>query len=152
MTFLGDRIGESLSGETAQVAVKVFGDDLDKLDRVGNEISAALAAVDGIVDLQFKRQSGTPAISIEVSPQAAAAAGLRVQDVLDTIQTAYAGATVGQTFRGVRTIDTVVLLPDTLREQPAQLGQLMVSGPMGPVPLSQVANLRVSAGPLQHRA
>jgi CzcA family heavy metal efflux pump len=143
VTFLGDRIGESLSGETAQVAVKVFGDDLDKLDRVGNEISAALASIDGIVDLQFKRQSGTPAISIEVSPQAVAAAGLRVQDVLDTIETAYAGATVGQTFHGVRTIDTVVLLPDTLREQPGRLGQLMVSGPMGPVPLSQVANLRI---------
>jgi len=144
MTFLGDRIGESLSGETAQVAIKVFGDDLDKLDRVGNEISAALASVNGIVDLQFKRQSGTPAISIEVSPQAVAAAGLRIQDVLDTIETAYAGATVGQTFHGVRTIDTVVLLPDVLREQPAQLGQLMVSGPMGPVPLSQVANLRIA--------
>jgi len=144
VTFLGDRIGESLSGETAQVAVKVFGDDLDKLDRVGNEISAALASIDGIVDLQFKRQSGTPAISIEVSPQAVAAAGLRVQDVLDTIETAYAGATVGQTFHGVRTIDTVVLLPDTLREQPGRLGQLMVSGPMGPVPLSQVANLRIA--------
>ena len=144
VTFLGDRISESLSGETAQVAIKVFGDDLDKLDRVGGEISAALASVDGIVDLQFKRQSGTPAISIEVSPQSVAAAGLRIQDVLDTIETAYAGATVGQTFRGVRTIDTVVLLPDSLREQPAQLGQLMVSGPMGPVPLSQVANLRVA--------
>jgi len=79
-----------------------------------------------------------------VSPQAVAAAGLRVQDVLDTIETAYAGATVGQTFHGVRTIDTVVLLPDTLREQPGRLGQLMVSGPMGPVPLSQVANLRIA--------
>lgn len=143
VTFLGDRISESLSGETAQVAIKVFGDDLDKLDQVGDQISAALASVDGIVDLQFKRQSGTPAISIEVSPQSVAAAGLRIQDVLDTIETAYAGATVGQTFRGVRTIDTVVLLPDSLREQPAQLGQLMVAGPMGPVPLSQVANLRI---------
>jgi CzcA family heavy metal efflux pump len=144
VTFLGDRIGESLSGETAQVAIKVFGDDLDQLDRVGTEISAALAPVDGIVDLQFKRQSGTPAISIEVSPQSVAAAGLRIQDVLDTIETAYAGETVGQTFHGVRTIDTVVLLPDTLRAQPAQLGQLMVSGPLGPVPLSQVANLRIA--------
>ena len=144
VTFLGDRISESLSGETAQVAIKVFGDDLDNLDRVGDKISAALGSVDGIVDLQFKRQSGTPAIAIEVSPQAVAAAGLKSQDVLDTIETAYAGTTVGQTFSGVRTIDTVVLLPEKLRQQPAQLGRVMIAGPMGPVPLSQVANLRVT--------
>ena len=144
VTFLGDRIGESLSGETAQVAIKVFGDDLDDLDRAGAEISAALAAVDGIVDLQFKRQSGTPVVAIEISPQSLAAAGLKTQDVLDTIETAYAGATVGQTFRGIRTIDTVVLLPDALRHQPAQLGKLMIAGPLGPVPLAQVASLQLA--------
>jgi CzcA family heavy metal efflux pump len=144
VTFLGDRIGESLSGETAQVAVKVFGDDLDDLDRVGARISAALATVDGIVDLQFKRQSGTPAVAVQISAQSLAAAGLKTQDVLDTIETAYAGATVGQTFRGIRTIDTVVLLPDILRHQPAQLGKLMIAGPFGPVPLSQVANLQLT--------
>ena len=59
-------------------------------------------------------------------------------------QTAYAGATVGQTFSGTRTVDVVVLLPDALRQQPAQLGQLMISGPPGPVPLSQVARIRVT--------
>ncbi|HEY4366252.1 MAG TPA: efflux RND transporter permease subunit [Steroidobacteraceae bacterium] len=141
VTFLGDRIGESLSGETAQVAIKVFGDDLDNLDRVGASISSALASVDGIVDLQFKRQSGTPAVAITTSAQALATSGLRNQDVLDTIETAYAGSQVGQTFQGVRTVDAVVLLPDILRHEPAQLGKLMIAGPLGPVPLSQVAKL-----------
>src|SRR6516162_6841612 len=91
VTFLGDRISESLSGETAQVAIKVFGDDLDALDATGDKVVAALGKVKGIVDLQFKRQSGTPALAIELSPQALAATGLRVQDVLDTIETAYTG-------------------------------------------------------------
>jgi len=92
VTFLGDRISESLSGETAQVAIKAFGDDLDALDATGDKVVAALGKVKGIVDLQFKRQSGTPALAIQLSPQALAATGLKVQDVLDTIETAYAGA------------------------------------------------------------
>jgi CzcA family heavy metal efflux pump len=141
VTFLGDRISESLSGETAQVAIKVFGDDLDVLDATGARVVAALSHVKGIVDLQFKRQSGTPLIAIQLAPQALAATGLKVQDVLDTIETAYAGARVGQTFRGTRTVDVDVLLPEAWRHQPAQLARLMIAGPIGPVPLSQVARI-----------
>ncbi|HTL22136.1 MAG TPA: efflux RND transporter permease subunit [Steroidobacteraceae bacterium] len=144
VTFLGDRISESLSGETAQVAIKVFGDDLDALDAAGADVVAALGKIKGIVDLQFKRQSGTPALAIQLSPQALAATGLKVQDVLDTIETAYAGARVGQTFRSTRTIDVDVLLPPAARHQPAELARLMIASPLGPVPLSQVARIDVS--------
>jgi CzcA family heavy metal efflux pump len=144
VTFLGDRISESLSGETAQVAVKIFGDDLGALDATGDKIVAALAKIKGVVDLQFKRQSGTPAIAIQLLPEALAAAGLKVQDVLDTVETAYAGAKVGQTFHGTRTVDVAVLLPDALRHQPAALGQLMISSPLGPIPLSQIARVQLA--------
>ncbi len=144
VTFLGDRISESLSGETAQVAVKVFGDDLDALDSTGAKIVAALGKIPGIVDLQFKRQSGTPAVAIQLMPAALAANGLKMQDVLDTVETAYTGAKVGQTFQGTRTVDTVVLLPDALRHTPARLGELMITGALGPVPLSQVARITVA--------
>jgi CzcA family heavy metal efflux pump len=141
VTFLGDRISESLSGETAQVAVKIFGDDLDALDATGDKIVAALGKVPGIVDLQFKRQNGTPTIAIELAADALAAAGLKAQDVLDAVQSAYAGTVVGQTYRGTRTVDVVVLLPDNLRHQPSRLPQLMIGSPLGPVPLSQVAHI-----------
>ncbi|HEY3657328.1 MAG TPA: efflux RND transporter permease subunit [Steroidobacteraceae bacterium] len=141
VTFLGDRISESLSGETAQVAVKIFGDDLDAIEGSADKIVAVLGKVPGIVDLQFKRQTGTPTISIEVIPQAMAATGLKVQDVLDTIESAYAGKIVGQTFQGTRTVGVVVLLPDSLRHQPTRLAQLMIASPLGPVPLSQVARV-----------
>jgi CzcA family heavy metal efflux pump len=144
VTFLGDRISESLSGETAQVAIKVFGDDLDILDATGAKVAAALAKVKGIVDLQFKRQSGTPAIAIHLVPQALAATGLKVHDVLDTVETAYAGASVGQTFHGTRTVNVEVLLPEIWRHQPAQLARLMIASPLGPVPLSQVARVDVT--------
>ncbi len=144
VTFLGDRISESLSGETAQVAIKIFGDDLDQLDATAGKVVAALSRVKGIVDLQFKRQSGTPSIAIQLLPPALAATGLKVQDVLDTIETAYAGANVGQTFRGTRTVDVEVLLPDVLRHRPAEIARLMIASPLGPVPLSQVARVEVT--------
>jgi len=144
VTFLGDRISESLSGETAQVAVKVFGDDLDALESTGGKMVGVLGKIPGIVDLQFKRQGGTPVMAVELLPQAMAAAGLKAQDVLETIETSYAGALVGQTFHATRTVDVVLLLPDQLRHQPTQLAKLMIAGPAGPVPLSQIA--RISLG------
>lgn len=141
MTFLGDRISESLSGETAQVAVKVFGNDLEALDATATQIVAVLARVPGIVDLQFKRQGGTPTTAIELNPQALAANGLKVQDVLDTVESAYAGKLVGQTFAGTRTVGVAVLLPEELRGRPAALGQLMIEGSLGAVPLRAVARI-----------
>ena len=144
VTFLGDRISESLTGDTAQVAVKVFGDDLDALDRIGEQIVAALASDRGVVDVQFKRQSGTPTISIELMPQTLASSGLKAADVLDAIETSYAGAALGQTFSGTRSVDAVLLLPEALRHRPEQLGALMISGPFGAVPLSQLARLTLS--------
>jgi Cu/Ag efflux pump CusA len=63
--------------------------------------------------------------------------------VLETIETAYAGAAVGQTFSGARTIDAVVLLPDSVRQQPAALGGLIIAGTSGPVPLGQVADIHL---------
>ena len=144
VTFLGDRISESLSGETAQVAIKVFGDDLDALDAAAARVVATLERVHGIVDLQFKRQTGTPTMAIRLVPQSLAATGLKVQDVLDAIETAYAGTRVGQTFHGTRTVDVEVLLPEAWRQQPARLADLLITSPFGPVPLSQVARIETT--------
>lgn len=144
VTFLGDRISESLSGVNAQVAIKIFGSDLEALDRSADRVVAALAHVDGIVDLQFKRQAGTPTLAIHLLPDAMTAAGLRAADVLDTVETAYAGAIVGQTFSGTRTVDVAVLLPDALRHQPQLLQRLMIKSPRGPVPLAQIAQIETT--------
>jgi CzcA family heavy metal efflux pump len=141
VTFLGDRISESLSGETAQVAVKVFGEDLDALDAAANKIVATLGKVPGVVDLQFKKQSGTPTMAIELKNAALAAYGLKAQEVLDAVESAYAGRVVGQTYKDTRTVDLAVLLPDAVRHQPQRLSELMVGTPLGAVPLSQVARI-----------
>jgi CzcA family heavy metal efflux pump len=145
VTFLGDRIGESLSGETAQVAIKVFGNDLQALDDAGDHIVAALTAEKGVKDLQFKREDNTPVLSIEPLSDRLAAAGLKTQDVLDTVESAYSGAVVGQTFSGVRTVGVVVRLPKEQRDHVERVAQLPVSGPYGPVPLSQVARVSLAA-------
>jgi Cu/Ag efflux pump CusA len=144
VTFLGDRIGESLSGETAQVAIRIFGNDLDAIDRTAERIRAVVSRIQGVVDLQLKTQAGTPTMAFEISTPALAANGLKRQDVVDTISTAYAGETIGQTFQGVRTVDTVIVLPPETRSQPSELAELMIDGPLGPVPLSQVAQIRFS--------
>jgi len=141
VTFLGDRISESLTGETADIAVKVFGDQLDTLDATGQRISQTLRGTPGIADLQFKPQSGTPTFAIQIQPAALIANGLKMQDVLDAVQSEYAGATVGQTYAGTRIVNVVLLLPEQARNRPELLSSLMLASPFGPVPLSQVARV-----------
>lgn len=140
-TFLGDRISESLTGDTADISVKVFGDQLDTLDNVAHRIVSALAGTAGIADLQFKPQSGTPTLAIQLNKDAMAAAGLKAGDVLDAVETNYAGLTVGQTFAGIRSVDAVILLPAAERNRIDSLSSLMIGSPLGPIPLGQVARI-----------
>jgi CzcA family heavy metal efflux pump len=141
VTFLGDRISESLTGETADIAIKVFGDQLDTLDATGKHIADALRGTPGVADLQFKPESGTPTFALQVQPEALVANGLKMQDVLDAVQTEYAGATVGQTYAGTRIVDVALLLPAEARNRPELLSSLTIASPFGPVPLSQVARV-----------
>jgi CzcA family heavy metal efflux pump len=144
VTFLGDRIGESLSGETAQVAIKVFGNDLAALDDAGDHIMTALAHEPGLVDLQFKREDNTPSLNIQPEPSRLLAAGLRAQDVLDAVESSYSGSVVGQTYSGARSVSVVLRLPAGLRDRPEQLGNLLIPSAFGPIPLRQVARLGLS--------
>lgn len=146
VTFLGDRINDSLTGEAAQIAIKIFGDDLDALDRTANEVTHAASRVPGVSDLQFNRQSGTPELGIRLSVDALTASGLNSQNVLDAVEADYSGLKVGQTYAGTRSVDVSLLLPEDARRRPEDLNKLMISGPLGAVPLSQVANIAPSDG------
>jgi CzcA family heavy metal efflux pump len=141
-TFLGDRISESLTGETADIAVKIFGTGLGTLDTVSRQVVAALSGARGVADLQFKPQSATPTLALQLDPLALASAGLKAANIVDTLESTYAGATVGQTFSGIRSVNVVMLLPDTTRNRLDSLGSLLVAGPYGPLPLGQVAQIR----------
>jgi CzcA family heavy metal efflux pump len=140
-TFLGDRIDESLSGATADVVVKIFGDNLDTLDSLAHQVVAKLTGIDGIKDLQFRPQSGTPTLVLQLDSAKLAASGLKASDVLDAIETDYAGNVVGQTYAGTRSVNVVLLLPESARNRPELLSSLMIAGPFGPVPLGQVARI-----------
>ena len=146
VTFLGDRISESLTGQTSQVAIKLFGGDLDTLDATASRVEKLLEPVPGIVDLQFKRQSGTPVLGVQLDPAALSAVGLHGQDVLDTVATDYAGTTVGEAYSGTRTVDVVIQLSDQWRHKPEQLNELTINGPFGLVPLASVAHIVPSSG------
>lgn len=140
-TFLGDRISESLTGDTSDISVKIFGDQLDALDQSASHIMGALGGTPGIADLQFKPQSGTPTLAIQLDPAKLAASELKSGDVLDAVESDFAGAQVGQTYSGIRAVDVTMLLPPSERDRPELLSKLMIAGPLGPIPLSQVARV-----------
>ena len=146
VTFLGDRISESLTGETSAEVVNIFGDDLIAIDEAATAIGAVLEKVEGVVDLQVQHDAQTPAISVTLDAEALAAHGIKAQDALEALHTAYAGATVGQTYAGVRKIDVVLILPENLRNRIEQVGGLMIGSPFGPVPLNQIAHISPSQG------
>ena len=148
VTFLGDRFSESLTGETAAVVVNVFGDDLDALDATGARIAAALGGVAGIVDLQYERQSATPEVLVRPRVELLAAHGVTRRDLLEALQTAFAGLKVGETFAGARTVDVVVLLPGNERGRIDSVGRLTVQSPFGPVRVRSARGRRARGRPL----
>ncbi len=151
VTFLGDRFSESLTGETAAVVVNVFGDDLDALDATGARIAAALGGVAGIVDLQYERQSATPEVLVRPRAELLASHGVTRRDLLEALQTAFAGLKVGETFAGARTVDAVVLLPGAERNRIDSVGRLTVQSPFGPVRVDQLADVAPAVGRSQVR-
>ena len=151
VTFLGDRFSESLTGETAAVVVNVFGDDLDVLDQTGARVAAALRGTPGVADLQYERQSATPTVIVRPRAEALAAHGVQRRELLDVVQTAFAGLRVGQTFVGNRTVDAVLILPPGARDRIETIGALNVKSPFGPVAVSQLADVQAGVGRSQIR-
>jgi CzcA family heavy metal efflux pump len=146
VTFLGDRLSESLTGETSAEVVNIFGEDLDAIDKAAADIGNVLGKVDGVVDLQVQHDAQTPAMTVNLDAEALALHGIKAQDALDALHAAYAGDTVGQTYVGARKIDVVVILPDAARRRIEQIGALMIGSPFGPVPLREVAQVAPAQG------
>ncbi|MEZ4279824.1 MAG: efflux RND transporter permease subunit [Myxococcota bacterium] len=147
LTFLADRIGETLTGEKAPFVVDVFGSDLDVLDATAAEVAQVLARVPGASEVQTRAAGGVPTLSIELDPEALAAHGFAPVDVLETIRFAHQGEVVSQIHRDERAIDVVVILEDASRRGPEALGSLLLRNASGArVPLSALADLRLVEG------
>ena len=147
LTFLGDRIGESLSGETAALAVGVYGADLDTLDKIAAQIAAVLEKVPGAVDVQVQTPPSTPVVRIDLDFQALARYGVSPAEALDAVQTAYQGATVAQIFQDIRAIDIAVTTAPDLRQDPEAVGDLLIRSATGTVvPLKSIAKVYLTEG------
>jgi CzcA family heavy metal efflux pump len=145
--FLAERIEETLTGSTAEVVVKVFGDDLDSLDVAARRVAQTVRAVPAAIDVQYDPPAVTPEVTVRVRPPDLAAAGLASDEVLSAVETATRGVKVGQTFEGNRSTDVVVVLEPEARAQPEALRSLPVVSPEGRmVTLSQVADVARTTG------
>ena len=109
-SFLTERINETLSGYGAAVAVNVFGNDLDQMDRAGAQIARILAAIPGAAEVQLQSPPGMPEILVRLRKDGIARWGFDPLSVLDVVRTAYGSEVVGQTYEGNRVFDVSVLL------------------------------------------
>jgi CzcA family heavy metal efflux pump len=147
LTFLGDRISETIAGETQPVVVNVFGDDLDLLDGKAREVAAILNTVPGNADVRVKSPGGAPRMAVRLRPDRLTQFGFRPVEVLEAVQTAYQGTIVAQTHRGNQIADVAVILDAAHRQDPETLGSLQVRNSQGlRLPLSELAEIFPTTG------
>jgi Cu/Ag efflux pump CusA len=147
MPFLSERIKETLSGSSAALAVKIFGDDLGKLDVTAMEIARTLNSVPGHDLVRIEPQTGAPELVVRVRPEDAARFGLRNAVILDAVHAAYQGAEVGQVYDRNRIIDVAVILHPAARLDPDAVAYLWLSVPAAEGKL----NAEASGGRIQLR-
>jgi cobalt-zinc-cadmium resistance protein CzcA len=142
------RFNELISGVRADVAVKVYGDDLDTLLALGDQIRDVVAGIPGGADVALEQMTGLPMLTVHPRRSVLARYGLDVADVQQVVETAIGGSAVGQVFEGDRRFDLVVRLRESERNDPATLAALPVPLPGGSyVPLREVADVELAQGP-----
>ena len=147
LTFLGDRISESLSGETAKVAINIYGSDLDALDASAAEIAAVLAKLPGSADVQVKTPPGTPVLRIALDSARMGLRGVAPTDAYDAIDATFQGRVVAQVPAADRTTDIAVTLPPDLRRDPESVTDVLVRAADGAtVRLGDIASVRLGEG------
>ena len=149
------RFNELISGVRSDVAVKVFGDDMQVLERTSQSIAAMLQKVPGASEVKVEQTTGLPMLTVQVDREKASRYGLNMGDVQRTIATAMGGQEAGTVFEGDRRFDIQVRLPEAVRSDLAALERLPIALPpqgesrQGFVPLSAVADFELSPGPNQ---
>lgn len=155
------RFNELISGVRSEVAVKVYGDDLDVLAGLGKQVEKIITSVPGAADAKAEQVTGLPVLSIQPDRDALDRYGLNIKDLQDVIEVALGGRSVGQVFEGDRRFDLVVRLPETVRTDLNALKRLPIPLPIRPgedssgargasyVPLQEVATFDIAPGPNQ---
>lgn len=146
--FISHRMDEVLSGVRSQIAVKIFGPDLDQLRSIGAQVEEQMKTVEGIVDLQLEPQVPVPQIQIKFNRQAAGRYGLKIGELSEIIETALNGKVVSQVLEVQQTFDLVVWLQPEARNNLETIQNLLVDTPSGnKIPLAQVATVKYGTGP-----
>jgi cobalt-zinc-cadmium resistance protein CzcA len=147
---ISDRVDEMVTGVRADVAVKIFGYDLDLLRDKANEIARVARSVPGAQEIKIERVTGQQYLTIEIDRPAIARHGLNVADVNDLIEAAIAGREVTDVFEGERRFTAVVRLPERFRNDIEAIRNMLVTTAEGvQVPLSSLATIDVRDGPAQ---
>jgi heavy metal efflux system protein len=142
-----DAVDEAQTGLKSSLAVKIFGSDLNVLERKGREIQSVLNRVPGIDEITVVKQLGQPSLVIQVDRARIARYGLNVADVNGLIEAAVGGAPATQVVQGEKLFDLVVRLQPQFRETPEAIGDILVATPGGQqVPLKELADIRVENG------
>ncbi|MCZ6563745.1 MAG: efflux RND transporter permease subunit [Deltaproteobacteria bacterium] len=140
--FIAHRLDEVLSGIRAQIAIKIFGPDLDRLLEKGQEVERIMGGIRGVTDLQLEQQIRVPEVRIKVNRSQAGRLGLNAGDVLDTAQIAFNGETISQVIEGQKSFDLFLWFDEASRRDTQAMRGVLVDGHDGvKVPLSQVAEV-----------
>ena len=143
------RMDETITGTRGDVAVKIFGEDLNTLERLGKEVRSTISAVKGASETQMELISGAEELQVEVDRAAAARYGVNVSDVQEIIENLYGSRKVSEMVEGEERFPIAFRLPAALRNDPEQLSALQVKTPSGAtVRLDQVTHIRQVRGPI----
>jgi CzcA family heavy metal efflux pump len=147
LTFLGDRIGETITGETAAVVVSVYGADLDELDHKAQQVFGVLNTISGKADVRLKNPPGAPRYTVRLRPDRLRQYGFSPVEVLDAVETAYQGTVVGQVYENQRVSDVAVILEPRGRVEPETIGALWLQNAQGVrLPLKELATIDLTTG------
>ncbi len=143
-------VDELLEGVRAELAIKLFGSDLETLKNKADEIATKIRNVNGAEDVQVDQVSGAPQLSIVINRHEIARYGINVEDVQQAVRTAIGGETAGQIFEDVKRFDIYVRFEEEFRKDMYSIGGLLIKSPSGiEVPLSQLAKIKEVVGPRQ---
>lgn len=147
---IAHRVDHLVSGVKSQVAVKIFGDDMNLLRTKAEEAAALLKTIPGVTDLRAEQVAGLPNLNIKVNRAKIARYGLNVADVQEIIETAVGGKAATEIIEGQMRVEVVVRYPEERRNSPEAIGNILVGTPGGgSVPLAELAEIRETEGPLQ---
>jgi cobalt-zinc-cadmium resistance protein CzcA len=142
------RVDELTSGVKSDLAVKIYGEDLNELGRIGEEISTLLPGIEGTDNFYIEQSAGQPYITVQINREAVASFGLNVDDVQNIIEAGIGGQISGLLYEGQRSFDIMVRYPSDIRNELSEIRNIPVDLPNGSfVPLQRVAEIVLQEGP-----